>query len=77
MTNNTASIFSFHPLLVLRTPLFPVGDMPSLQHLLNDKLFMESIFLASPELYDECLKLASNAETSTVEKLALTIEKYF
>lgn len=57
--------------LILRTPAFPFVPAKSgegAEKMLQDEYFLEAIYLASPVLYDECLKLAAGQITDEKEK---------
>lgn len=74
--------YSFHPQLVLRTPRFPFTgniDEATIRSLTGNRLFMEAIYLASPVLYDECLKWNAGQLTDKkpVQKLRRSLVKYF
>ncbi|THU34977.1 hypothetical protein FAM09_23605 [Niastella caeni] len=74
--------YYFHPALVLRTPQFPLCqdlDEPAIRNLTDNRLFMEAIYLASPVLYDECMKWKTGVLTDTkgIQKLSRSLVKYF
>lgn len=57
--------------LILRTPAFPFIPAKSgegAEAMLQDEYFLEAIYLASPVLYDECMKLAAGQITDEKEK---------
>lgn len=73
--------YLFDSRLVLRTPRYPlIGsiDPQRLVLLLQDKDFLEAIYLASPVLYDECVKWKEGSSHSAKDTLKLTrsLEKY-
>jgi len=57
-------MFNCFDKFVLRTPLFPLGilddvnaaDEDTFKETCRNEIFMESVFIASPELYEEMLK---------------------
>lgn len=64
--------YEFHPLLVLRTPRLGLYDKMVL-----DETFLESIYLASPIVYEETLKWQANGgKEKATEKLHQTLLKY-
>jgi hypothetical protein len=74
--------YHFHPSLVLRTPQFPIChnlDEAAIRNLTDNRLFMEAIYLASPVLYDECMKWKNKVLTDVkaVQKLSRSLLKYF
>lgn len=79
MTNKTP--YSFHPDLVLRTPRLPLpGEMTAqtIPVLLSDPIFLESLYIASPVVYDECIKWKQgDINPKKIEKLTATITKYY
>lgn len=62
---------------VLRTPFFPchILDELSLDTIIKNPQFRESIFLASPLLYEEMLKIHEK-ETKKKEKVTLALYRY-
>lgn len=77
---NTPYIFDQR--LVLRTPRYPwTGYLsePDLKTLLDDCAFLEAIYLASPVLYEECIKWKENLITDkkAIEKISRSLGKYF
>ncbi len=82
MKKNNYKLFEYY---VLRTPLFPIQkfidfDPDNAKHidaLLQEELFLEAIFLASPELYDEIKNLINQSlSPKKEEKLRFAITKY-
>src|ERR1044072_3798995 len=74
--------YSFHKNLVLRTPSLPLFrhlDEQTIIAQLNNKLFLEGVYLASPVLYDECLKWKNGHVKGEKErqKLLRSLMKYF
>ncbi|HMG81827.1 MAG TPA: lantibiotic dehydratase [Ferruginibacter sp.] len=79
MTNKTP--YSFHPDLVLRTPRLPLPEeltAQTLPVLLTDPLFLESLYIASPVVYDECIKWKQHdSNAKKIERLTATVLKYY
>jgi lantibiotic biosynthesis protein len=74
--------FSFHPGLIVRTPRFPYTDNihdAKADELVKDNDFLESIYLASPVLYNECLKYRDGhiKDVKDVQKLKKSLLKYY
>jgi thiopeptide-type bacteriocin biosynthesis protein len=73
--------YSFHPDLVLRTPRLSLpGELTveTLPVLLSDPIFLESIYIASPVVYDECIKWKEgDIAPKKIEKLTATLTKYY
>lgn len=74
--------FSFTDKLILRTPHFPFLPAISetnITELVNNKPFLEALYLASPVLYSECEKLkAGEIKTSKeTEKIKASLIKYY
>lgn len=74
--------YSFDERLVLRTPRYPLAGYPGeagLRALLDDQAFLEAIYLASPVLYDECMKWKAGQLTDrkAIGKLTRSLGKYF
>ncbi|KAA2240190.1 hypothetical protein F0L74_28910 [Chitinophaga agrisoli] len=74
--------YSFHPQLLLRTPRLPLFghlDEETIISRLDDPIFLEAIYLASPVLYDECMKWKSGQGGGDKErqKLLRSLTKYF
>lgn len=73
--------YSFHNKLILRTPRLPLvheTDNALVSGLLQDNSFLEAIYLASPVLYDECIKWRNGQVTAAkdIHKLTRSILKY-
>jgi thiopeptide-type bacteriocin biosynthesis protein len=80
MSNKTT--YYFHPDLVLRTPRLPLPGELTAQTLpvllLSDPTFLESIYIASPVVYDECIKWKQgDINPKKIEKLTATLTKYY
>lgn len=76
---NTA--YSFHDKLILRTPRLSTSaetNESKIQSLLEDQPFLEAIYLASPVLYDECIRWKEGVLTDKkgVQKLIRSLCKY-
>lgn len=74
--------FSFHPTLVIRTPRYPFNadhTENDFDGLLRDTGFLESLFLASPVLYYECIKYTKGEikEGKEIQKLRQSVLKYY
>ena len=68
---STTNPYVFHSGLILRTPAFPFVPAQSgegAEKMLNDTYFLEAIYLASPVLYDECIKLMNGQVTEEKER---------
>jgi hypothetical protein len=75
-------LYQFHPNLILRTPAEPFDsgfDAAALQSRLQDAGFMEALYLASPDLCQECQKWLSGELTDPkkVEKLQSAVARYY
>lgn len=74
--------YSFHKNLVLRTPRLPLFhhlDEQAIIAQLDNEIFLEAVYLASPVLYDECIKW-KNGHTKGEkdrQKLLRSLMKYF
>ncbi|MBC9935055.1 lantibiotic dehydratase [Chitinophaga qingshengii] len=78
-----------HPVFTLRTPFFPISHFNNIPNhadttfifevLMQDTYFMEALFLASPTLYEEAVRLRK--DKGTVEKkgskIVLSVLKYY
>jgi len=64
------SLTTYHPFehFVFRTPLFSFDQLDKLDEILNNKAFIESLLIASPELNDEVSKLKDKTEMPEKEK---------
>ncbi len=74
--------FSFLDELVLRTPALPFASSLSdslTDDLLRDESFLEAVYLASPVLYAECLRLRNGQLTDEKEirKIRISLVKYY
>jgi lantibiotic biosynthesis protein len=74
--------YSFYPAFVLRSPRSPLStDITEAQvdSILTDAAFLESIYLASPVLYSECVKYTSGyiKEPRDIQKLKRSVTKYY
>ncbi|TGE16957.1 lantibiotic dehydratase [Hymenobacter elongatus] len=74
--------YSFHPNLILRTaagPFDPTFDAAALQSRLRDEVFMEALYLASPDLCQECQKWLNGELTDPkkIDKLQATLARYY
>ncbi|MCB2379306.1 lantibiotic dehydratase [Hymenobacter sp. BT635] len=75
-------LYQFHPTLILRTPAKPFDsgfDSATLRRRLTDESFMEALYLASPDLCQECQKWQSGELTDPkkIEKLQGTLARYY
>lgn len=74
--------YAFHNNLVLRTPRLPLFrhiDEQAIIAQLDNEIFLEAVYLASPVLYDECIKW-KNGQTKGEkdrQKLLRSLMKYF
>ena len=74
--------YKFSEQLILRTPALPLDDgitEKTIDDLLQDTSFLEAIYLASPVLFKECIKLNEGNITSEkeIQKLKLSLVKYY
>lgn len=74
--------FSFLDELVLRTPAMPFiasPDESGVDALLLDEAFLEAVYLASPVLYAECIRLRNGQLTDTkeIKKIKTSLVKYY
>lgn len=74
--------FWFRDELVLRTPALPFIENLSkekIDALLQDNNFIEAIFLASPALYNECMRLKNDLtiDTKKIKKIRVPLIKYY
>ncbi|SHL16943.1 thiopeptide-type bacteriocin biosynthesis domain-containing protein [Chitinophaga jiangningensis] len=74
--------YLFDPQLVLRTPRFPLTaaiNQIDFDALLQNNAFLEALYLASPVLYDECIKWRNGQISSKkdIDKLKRSVSKYF
>jgi thiopeptide-type bacteriocin biosynthesis protein len=74
--------YSFHPNLILRTPALPFQTQFD-EHFIRDCLantpFMEALYLASPDLHQECMKWQNGIITDPkkINKLLVSLTKYY
>jgi thiopeptide-type bacteriocin biosynthesis protein len=76
------SSYKFDPRLIVRIPTLPMPQHPGqvdCQSLVKDELFLEAIYLASPVLYNECLKWRDGLITNKKDddKIVRSITKYY
>lgn len=73
--------YSFHPQLVVRTPRLPLDTdftEDRIKDLLQQSWFREAIYIASPELYDECIRfLQGELKEEKKQKLIVSLAKYY
>lgn len=74
--------YLFHPRLVLRAPQFPLpagSRLENWEELLQDPLFMEALYLASPVLYAACKKMVDGEQPDarSYKKMQQAVVKYF
>ncbi len=74
--------YSFYPGFVLRSPRCPMTvaiTEDQIDNVLTDAAFLESIYLASPVLYNECIKYKNGQikEVKDVQKLKKSVTKYY
>lgn len=74
--------YLFDDRVVLRTPRFPLTESISPENLLlllQQQAFLEAIYLASPVLYDECIKWKEGRiqNPKDIHKLTRSLGKYF
>ncbi|MCW3464757.1 lantibiotic dehydratase [Chitinophaga nivalis] len=74
--------YQFHDQLILRTPRLPYHEQYNEAYILQlmaDTAFMESIYLASPVLYEACRKYQSGhiTDTKEISKLVISLAKYY
>ncbi len=78
---NSKTTYYFHPDLVLRAPRLPLpGELTAqtLPVLLSDPIFLESLYIASPVVYDECIKWKNgDINAKKVDRLTATLTKYY
>ena len=75
-------LYAFDERLVLRTPRYPLTVLNNgmdVQKLLHDNAFLEAIYLASPVLYEACIKWRDGHITGKkeIEKLSRSLFKYY
>jgi lantibiotic biosynthesis protein len=74
--------YSFYPGFVLRSPRCPLTTAiteAGIDSVLTDAAFLESIYLASPVLYNECVKYKNGhiKEAKDILKLKRSVTKYY
>ncbi len=74
--------YSFYPGFVLRSPKRPLSvaiTEEQIEQAFSDESFLESIYLASPVLYNECIKYKNGQirEAKDVLKLKRSVTKYY
>lgn len=74
--------YLFYDKLVLRTPRFPLTTLineQTIPGLLYNHAFLEALYLASPVLYEQCMKWEKGLVTDKKEiyKLTCTLVKYY
>jgi lantibiotic biosynthesis protein len=77
-----ANPFYFTEKLVYRSPALAfIEQIPEsvIEHLLNDNRFLEAIYIASPVLYKQCIKLRDGkiTDNKAIAKLHNSIVKYY
>lgn len=77
-----SAFYTFDERVVLRTPRYPLSaaiDTESLPALLQDNAFLEAVYLASPVLYDACMKWKADHSPGKkeTEKLFRSLLKYY
>ncbi|MDO4726049.1 MAG: lantibiotic dehydratase family protein [Porphyromonadaceae bacterium] len=85
MNNNSNKIGNYiiFPEFILRTPMIPFNYFRDLEKdltpLLNNEIFCEAIYLASPVLYDEMLKLKENKikNQKDIGRIYYSLYRYF
>ncbi|MGF6849693.1 thiopeptide-type bacteriocin biosynthesis protein [Chitinophaga sp. W3I9] len=75
--------FRFHDKVFLRLPRYIIhkktfaADL-TIEMMMKDVFFLEAVYVASPVVYDKCIKFQTNALTSAdVDMLELTLAKYY
>jgi len=75
--------YSFHPTVVVRTPLLPFEpeklDEAGIRAMLHQDWFLEAIYLASPDLHSMALAWRDGAvfEARKQQKLIASLAKYY
>jgi len=74
--------FEFIESVIVRSPVYPYqpgAKIDDVYTLINDPFFLESIYIASPLLYDECVKLKQGQVKSSKEKekIERSIYRYY
>lgn len=78
----TNQLLRFHPSLILRIPSQPFNshfDEAFIRQCLSDAQFAEALYVASPALYEECLKWQAGAiaDQKRIQKLLHSLVKYY
>ena len=73
--------YKYHPQVVVRIPRLPYNSIileADISLLFNDPVFLESIYLASPILYRECIKYRDGKMKGEkdIQKLKNSVIKY-
>lgn len=72
--------FHFSETLVLRTPARPASlfacTEASIRAALEDKTFQESLYISSPELYEQCIRWMDGCSDPLPSRLVITLTKY-
>jgi lantibiotic biosynthesis protein len=74
--------FQFHNTIIARLPALPFVRALTNKHidlLLHNEAFLEAIYLSSPVLYNECIKLREGKieEAKAIQKIQVSITKYY
>src|ERR1700712_5160020 len=74
--------YIFHPQAIVRIPRLPYNFLipeADVRLLFDDPIFLESIFLASPILYRECIKYRAGKmkDEKDIQKLKNSVIKYY
>lgn len=74
--------YHFHSKLILRTPSLPFNEKITVDFIkskLNDRHFMEALYLASPVLHEEALnwKEGKLSDPRKIQKLTFSLSKYY
>ncbi len=74
--------FQFHNTLIARLPALPFVPALTQQHienLLHNENFLEAIYLSSPVLHNECIKLRQGKieDPKSIQKIQVSIIKYY
>ncbi len=81
-SGNTEIPFYFLDELVLRTPALPFTTLlteEKISSLLKDADFLEAVYLASPVLYKECIRLNNGElhDIKEISKIRVSLSKYY
>lgn len=74
--------FEFYPQLIIRTPRLPVNaqhETDNWEVLLKDRAFMESVYIASSTLYNQCIRYLNGEvkDTKAIKKTGRALQKYW